>query len=89
MSTHRQIENREIANQKIFNALKAGREITFLDSPEFGCSEMHTQICTIRQKIQKRDLPYILEGRWVEFAPGQRCKAYKLIAKCESESCLY
>ena len=79
--THDQIADRYIAKQAIFDALCQGRRITFLDSREFGCSEMHTQITCIRQDIAKRDLPWTLCDRWVEFKEGKRCKEYWLEEK--------
>lgn len=76
--THDQIADRYIAKQAIFDALVAGRRITFLDGREFQVSQMHTQIAFIRDDIRKKALPWTLCDRWIEFAPGKRCKEYWL-----------
>ena len=81
--TSGQIADRYIAKKAIMAAMISGREISFLDSEEFGVSQMHTQICNIRQDIRDKHLPFVLKDRWIEFGRhGKRCKAYKLERIC-------
>ena len=81
--TSGQIADRYIAKKAIFEAMKNGREISMLDSTEFEVSQMHTQICNIRQDIRDKHLPFVLKDRWIEFGRhGKRCKAYKLERIC-------
>lgn len=75
--TSGQIADRYTARQAIFSAMRNGRHITFLDSTEFQVSQMHTQICVIRQEILRKGLPYVLKGKWTTFGKeGKRCKEY-------------
>lgn len=76
--TNRQIADRYVAKQAIFEALKKGRYLTFLDGKEFGASEMHTQMHCIRRDIEEKKLPYILIGERHEFRAGKYCKRYHL-----------
>lgn len=76
--THEQIAERESAKMAIFQAMCNGREITLEDSKEFRVSQMHSQMCYIRKMIQKKNLPFSLEGRWVETRNGKRIKAYRI-----------
>lgn len=78
--TQKQIADRYIAKKAILDAMIAGREVSFLDSKEFKVSEMHTQMCVIRQDIERKALPYTLSSRWITFGEeGKRCKAYRII----------
>lgn len=77
--TNRQIADRYIAKKAIMAAMISGREISFLDSEEFGVSQMHTQICNIRQDIRNKNLPYRMTDRWITFGKyNKRCKAYRM-----------
>lgn len=78
--SHDQIAARYVANEAIFQAMRDGRHITLKDSREFGVSEMHTQICTIRKKLAKGTHPYIMQSAWVE-DNGVRFKEYWLEEK--------
>lgn len=81
IATDTDIARRYNANKAIFNAMAAGRRISLKDSAEFRVSEMHTQICVIRRKIEKQNLPYILCDKVVK-EPGKAAyKEYWLIAK--------
>ena len=55
--THKQIVDRYNARKAIFQAMTEGRRINLYDSVEFKVAEMHTQICCIRQNIERRNLP--------------------------------
>lgn len=82
MQTQNQIADRYNAKRAIFNALKDGRHISFLDSKEFEVSEMHTQITFIRKEIRDKNLPYVLKDEWMTFGPyNKRCKRYWLESK--------
>lgn len=81
--TREQIKARYIAKQAIFNAMMNGRHISLLDSVEFMVSEMHTQICTIRQDIEKKNLPVSMKSQWFE-RNGKRMKEYWIEKTCES-----
>lgn len=75
--TQEQIAERYIAKKAIFEAMMNGRHISFLDSREFEVSEMHTQMCCIRQDIAEKKLPLELKDRWMTFGKhGKRCKEY-------------
>lgn len=82
--TAEQVEARYVAKKAIFDAMTGGRHITFLDSHEFKCSEMHTQMHCIRRDIELLDLPYVLHADWTTFGnSGKRCKVYWLEEKKE------
>lgn len=75
--TPEQVQARYVAKRAIFDAMTGGRRITFLDSHEFRCSEMHTQMHCIRKDIEMLNLPYILHADWTTFGnSGKRCKVY-------------
>lgn len=75
--TSRQIADRYNAKRAIFSAMADGRRISLYDSAEFKVSEMHTQVCVIRQDIARKGLPWVMRSRWV--APfGKRVKEYWL-----------
>lgn len=77
--TSQQSADRYNAKKAIFKAMIEGREISMLDSSEFGVSQMHTQICNIRADIREKNLPYIMTDRWITFGKyGKRCKAYRI-----------
>lgn len=81
-STSRQIADRYIAKQAIFNALTQGRHISLLNSKEFKVSEMHTQMHCIRRDIEEKDLPYELHDKWIAVGlAGKRCKEYWITKK--------
>lgn len=75
--TNEQIAQRYIAKKAILSALIAGRKISLLDSLEFKVSEMHTQICSIRQDIERKNLPFVMNSKWIE-KNGKRLKEYWL-----------
>jgi hypothetical protein len=80
--TQRQIADRYIAKNAIFEAMMNGRRISFLDSAEFEVSEMHTQMHCIRQDIADKNLPVVLKDEWMEFGKhGKKCKRYWLEAR--------
>lgn len=82
--THDQIADRYIAKKAIFDALTQGRHISFLHSPEFKVSEMHTQMHCIRRDIEDKNLPYVLRTKWISVGlAGKRCKEYWLEEKTE------
>lgn len=84
LSTSRQIADRYIAKQAIFNALTGGRHISLLHAREFKVSEMHTQIHCIRRDIEDKNLPYELHWKWIKVGlAGKRCKEYWLEEKTE------
>lgn len=68
----KQIIDRYNAKRAIFNAMVAGRRISLLNSEEFMVSQMHTQICSIRRDIQKKNLPYVMRDRWVEMGSSNK-----------------
>lgn len=73
--THKQIVDRYNAKKAIYTAMTNGRRISLLDSMEFKVSEMHTQICKIRQDLEDKNLPYIMRDRWIE-PYGKKIKEY-------------
>lgn len=84
-STSRQIGDRYNAKKAIFEAMCAGRKVSFLDSREFEVSEFHTQICNIRQDIERGNLPWELKDQWITFGKrGKRCKLYWLEGRTEA-----
>lgn len=76
-----QIAARYNARKAIFTAMTEGRRITIRDSREFRVSQMHTQICVIRQRIEEKGLPWVMCSQWVDLSPGKRCKEYWLVPK--------
>ena len=76
--TDDQIAARYVARQAILEAMKKGRRVSFLDASDFRCSEMHTQICCIRQQIERQGLPYVLQSEWAALPNGGRYKEYWL-----------
>lgn len=83
--TSRQIADRYIAKQAIFEAMTRGRKVSFLNSAEFAVSEFHTTICNIRKDIDRKSLPWDLKSQWITFGKqGKRCKEYWLESR---ESC--
>ena len=80
--TQKQVADRYIAKQAIFNAMMNGRKISLIDSREFEVSQMHTTICYIRKDIEEKNLPVVMKDEWIEFGThGKRCKRYWLEAK--------
>lgn len=75
--THKQIVDRYNAKKAIFQAMTEGRRISLYDSLEFQVSEMHTQMCCIRQDINKKNLPWVMRDRWIS-PQGKKVKEYWL-----------
>ena len=81
--THKQIVDRYNAKQAIYEAMTKGRHISLEDSLEFAVSQMHTTICTIRQDLKKKSLPYVMKDRWIDSGKyRKKIKEYWLEAKC-------
>ena len=81
--THKQIVDRYNAKKAIYEAMTQGRHISLEDSLEFAVSQMHTTICTIRQDLKKKSLPYVMKDRWIDSGKyRKKIKEYWLEAKC-------
>lgn len=86
--TQQQIADRYNAQKAVMQAMIGGRKISFLDSKEFGVSQMHTTITKIRQDIAKRNLQYVLCDEVFHFGEKNKpAKKYWMIPKEEDGLC--
>lgn len=86
--TQQQIADRYSAKKAVMQAMIGGRKISFLDSREFGLSQMHTTMTVIRKDIEKKNLPYILCDEVFHFGEKNKpAKKYWIIPKEEDGLC--
>ena len=86
--TNAQIADRYNAKKAVMQAMIGGRKISFLDSREFGLSQMHTTMTVIRKDIEKKNLPYILCDEVFHFGEKNKpAKKYWIIPKEEDGLC--
>lgn len=75
--TYEQISDRESGHKALFEAMKYGK-YTCEDGRRFRLNQMNTAFVKIRQRIQKKHLPWIMKSEPWTTRTGKPCKRYWL-----------